>query len=90
MDGYELQSEHVDVVPTIGGLSGRELEVLRLVSSGSTNSEIGDRLGVSAHAVKFHLASIYRKLGVVNRTAAVAVFLRATNVPAPAIGKQSN
>jgi DNA-binding NarL/FixJ family response regulator len=56
-------------------LSNRELEVLDLASHGSTNSEIGERLGLTVHAVKFHLASIYRKLGVANRTEAAAAFL---------------
>ncbi len=47
--------------------------MLRLVSRGLTNLAIGENLGISVHAVKFHLASIYRKLGVSNRTeAAVA------------------
>jgi DNA-binding CsgD family transcriptional regulator len=54
-------------------LSPRELQVLELVRSGRTNGEIADALQVSVHTVKFHLASIYRKLGVSNRTqAAVA------------------
>ena len=64
----------------LGALSGRELEVLQLASSGSTNGEIGERLGLSVHAVKFHLASIYRKLGVANRTEA-AVALVASSHP---------
>jgi two-component system, NarL family, response regulator DegU len=63
----------------VEGLSTRELEVLRLVSNGSTNSEIGDDLGLSVHAVKFHLASIYRKLGVANRTEAAVAFVGASS-----------
>jgi DNA-binding CsgD family transcriptional regulator len=66
----------------IGSLTPRELEVLRLVSGGSTNVEIGARLGLSVHAVKFHLASVYRKLGVANRTEA-AVALLTAGVPEP-------
>ena len=42
--------------------------MLRLAAAGSTNSAIGEHLGLSVHAVKFHLASVYRKLGVANRT----------------------
>ena len=64
-------------------LSKREQEVLDLASHGSTNSEIGERLGLTVHAVKFHLASIYRKLGVANRTEAAAAFLTGV-VAAPA------
>ena len=56
------------------GLSQRELEVLEIASRGDTNAEIAGELGVSVHAVKFHLGSIYRKLGVGNRTEA-AVWL---------------
>ena len=65
------------VVPT-DTLSNREHQVLSLVSGGRTNSEIGDNLGLSVHAVKFHLASIYRKLGVANRTEAAVVFMTAS------------
>lgn len=57
-------------------LSARELEVLEMVSLGLPNEQIGRRLGVTIHAVKFHLASIYRKLGVANRTEAASAFLR--------------
>src|SRR5579884_1392478 len=51
-------------------LSGRELEVLRLVAAGATNSEIARKLWVTEQTVKFHLSNIYRKLEVGNRTEA--------------------
>ena len=51
-------------------LSGRELEVLKLVAAGSTNSEIARKLWVTEQTVKFHLSNIYRKLQVGNRTEA--------------------
>lgn len=57
-------------------LSRRELEVLELASLGLTNTEVGARLNLSVHGVKFHLASIYRKLGVANRTEAAREYLR--------------
>ncbi len=60
-------------------LSPRELEVLSLTSAGCTNSQIAKRLDVTVHAVKFHLGSVYRKLGVANRTEAAAAFLRSTH-----------
>jgi DNA-binding NarL/FixJ family response regulator len=44
--------------------------------------QIGNRLHVSVHAVKFHLAAVYKKLGVANRTEAAVVYLRA-NATAP-------
>jgi DNA-binding NarL/FixJ family response regulator len=53
-----------------GILSARELEVLRLVAAGSTNSEIARKLWVTEQTVKFHLSNIYRKLEVGNRTEA--------------------
>ena len=60
-------------------LTRREAEVLAMTSRGFTNEQVGARLAVTVHAVKFHLASIYRKLGVTNRTEAAAVYLGATS-----------
>jgi DNA-binding NarL/FixJ family response regulator len=51
-------------------LTGREIEVLQLVAAGSTNGQIARRLWVTEQTVKFHLANVYRKLGVGNRTEA--------------------
>jgi DNA-binding NarL/FixJ family response regulator len=59
-------------------LSQRETAVLEMVASGRTNTEAAEQLGVSVHAIKFHLASIYRKLGVSNRTEAAITFLKET------------
>jgi DNA-binding CsgD family transcriptional regulator len=56
-------------------LSAREAEVLAMVSLGLTNAQLAERLKVTVHAVKFHLASIYNKLGVANRTEAAALYL---------------
>jgi len=63
------------VASRVDRLSTRELEVLRLASTGSTNREIGLRLALSVHAVKFRLSSAYRKLGVANRTEATRALL---------------
>jgi DNA-binding NarL/FixJ family response regulator len=57
-------------------LSPREHEVMEAVSLGLTNRQVADRLTVSVHAVKFHLASIYRKHGIANRTEAASLYLR--------------
>jgi ATP/maltotriose-dependent transcriptional regulator MalT len=57
-------------------LSRRELEVLEMAAQGLTNLQMANRLEVTVHAVKFHLASIYRKLGVSNRTEAAVTYLR--------------
>jgi DNA-binding NarL/FixJ family response regulator len=51
-------------------LSPRELEVLALVADGLSNREIGDRLFVTEQTAKSHVANIFRKLGVKNRTEA--------------------
>jgi DNA-binding NarL/FixJ family response regulator len=57
---------------TAGGLTARELEVLRLVAAGSTNREIASRLYLSEHTVARHLQNIFVKIGVSSRTAAGA------------------
>jgi len=53
-------------------LTPRELEILRLVASGSSNGLIARQLWVTEQTVKFHLSNVYRKLGVANRTEAGA------------------
>jgi len=57
-------------------LSGREVEVLELVSRGTSNREIANRLWISEATVKSHLLHIYEKLGVTDRTSAVTSALR--------------
>ena len=54
-------------------LTGRELEVLQGVARGERSKEIALRLGISERTVKAHLASIYSRLGVDSRAAAIAV-----------------
>ena len=54
------------------GLTARELEVLRLISSGLSNQAIGERLCISEHTVHRHVANTLSKLGVPSRSAAVA------------------
>jgi DNA-binding NarL/FixJ family response regulator len=53
-----------------GGLTERELAILRLVAEGLSNLDIASKLYVTEQTVKFHLSNIYRKLGVGNRTEA--------------------
>ncbi|HEY7475609.1 MAG TPA: response regulator transcription factor [Vicinamibacterales bacterium] len=52
-------------------LTPRELEVLALLAEGLPNKSIARRLDISDQTVKFHVASIYGKLGAANRTDAV-------------------
>lgn len=54
-------------------LTDRELKVLRAVARGERSKEIAARLSISERTVKAHLASIYNKLGVDSRAAAIAV-----------------
>jgi DNA-binding NarL/FixJ family response regulator len=52
------------------GLTGREVDVLRLVALGLSDADVADRLVLSVRTVNAHLRSIYRKLGVSSRAAA--------------------
>lgn len=52
-------------------LTPREVEVVELLAEGLPNKAIAARLGISDQTVKFHVASIYGKLGAANRTDAV-------------------
>lgn len=56
---------------TVEPLSAREIEVLRLAGQGFTNKAIGRQLGISDRTVQGHLANVYGKLAVGNRTEAV-------------------
>ncbi|MEV6920157.1 alpha/beta fold hydrolase [Amycolatopsis sp. NPDC051106] len=55
-----------------GELSGRELDVLRLVAQGLSDQEIARRLGISVHTAHRHVSNIRGKLGVSSRAAAAA------------------
>ena len=54
-------------------LSPRENDILQLLAEGLTNRQIAARTTISEHTVKFHLSSIFAKLGVASRTEAVRV-----------------
>ena len=57
--------------PIVDPLTAREREVLQLVAEGLANKQIALSLGISEHTVKFHLSSLYAKLGVTSRTEAI-------------------
>ncbi|MBV8893015.1 MAG: response regulator transcription factor [Acidobacteria bacterium] len=69
-------SETVALEPGEEDLTSRETEVLRMMTAGLTNREIASTLGISEHTVKFHIASIFGKLGTSTRTEAVTEGLR--------------
>ena len=52
------------------GLTTRELEILRRLIHGLSNKDIADELSIAEQTVKFHLTSLYRKLGIRSRTQA--------------------
>jgi DNA-binding CsgD family transcriptional regulator len=64
----------------VSALSPRERQVMSMASVGLTNPQIASRLAISVHGVKFHLASVYRKLGVANRTEAAIRFVQLTSL----------
>ena len=57
-------------------LSARELEVLRLIVAGKSNSEIGTTLYITEGTVKTHVKTILKKLGVSDRTSAATTALK--------------
>jgi len=66
-------------------LSGSERRVLELVAAGASNRDVAERLYVSVATVRKHLEHAYRKLGVTNRTAAVAAL---REPPLPVLSSQ--
>jgi DNA-binding CsgD family transcriptional regulator len=55
-----------------GGLTAREIEVLRLLAAGKTNRELAEALVLTVPTVQNHLANIYRKIDVRGRAEAAA------------------
>jgi DNA-binding CsgD family transcriptional regulator len=58
------------------GVTARELDVLRRLATGDSNSEIARALGIAVHTVERHTASLYRKIGARGRADAAAYALR--------------
>jgi LuxR family maltose regulon positive regulatory protein len=80
LDAFKPQKAKVSPQPTkshspsnlIEPLSAREIEVLKLLSNGATNQEIALNLVIAVTTAKKHVSNIIGKLGVSNRTQAVA------------------
>jgi DNA-binding NarL/FixJ family response regulator len=73
IEGFSRSASNGTAPPALDDLTGRELEVLRLVARGLSNAEIAANLVVSDHTVKTHVAHVLRKLGLRDRTQAVVV-----------------
>jgi DNA-binding NarL/FixJ family response regulator len=68
----ELRQPAVRVASRPGGLTGREVEVLRLVAEGRSNSQVGQALFISMKTASVHVSNIIAKLGVSSRGEAAA------------------
>ena len=77
MEALSATTRQVD----LPDLTPREHQVLQLVASGAANKRVALDLGMTEHTVKFHLASVFRKLGVTNRTEAAARYLSSPAAP---------
>lgn len=75
---FESMQQSSDEAPeeTFRALSGREMEILKLITRGLSNKEIAKALGISRQTVKNHMTSILRKLAVNDRTQAAVYALR--------------
>ncbi len=65
----------------VESLTPREVQVLRMLADGLGNKELADRLGISEHTIKFHVAQILAKLGAASRTEAVTIGIKRGLVP---------
>jgi DNA-binding NarL/FixJ family response regulator len=70
LDGYHKSSDGLEPGEA-EALTPREMEVLQQLALGLTNKQIALALAISEHTVKYHISSIYSKLGVMNRAEAV-------------------
>ena len=62
--------------PPIPDLSDRQRDILEAMTRGLTNADMAKMLGITPDGVKFHITSLFAKLGVVNRAEAIALALR--------------
>ena len=70
-------TEAISAKNRVVGLTPREIEILEILPTGDTVTQIAARLFISVSTTKTHLASIYRKLGAVNRVQAINAARRA-------------
>lgn len=72
----QMADSTTDEAPPAEILTARERQLLQLVSQGFSNRAIAQKLSISHNTVKYHLKNILQKLGVQNRTEAVAIAIR--------------
>jgi DNA-binding NarL/FixJ family response regulator len=80
----DSQAKPADAPPA-GGLSAREIEVLRLIAAGESNKHIASRLVISEHTVARHVQNMLQKLGCSSRSS-LAVFAVEHDLAQPATG----
>ena len=78
--GKQAQPAPVPAYP--GGLTEREVEVLRLIAAGKTNLEIAEELVIAEGTARRHVANIYEKIGAGNRAEATRYAIREAILPA--------
>ncbi|CBL43850.1 Probable regulator, LuxR family [gamma proteobacterium HdN1] len=69
----QISAANSEVSAVLNGLTARQNEVLSLLKSGASTTEIGDRLGISLATVRNHIQGIFARLGVHSRTEMLAV-----------------
>ena len=82
--GWMRQVQEAAATNPLVQLSPRQREVLHLLSLGMDNDQIAERLYISRNTVKFHVRTIYTRLGVHNRVEASRVLAGARRLSAPA------
>lgn len=70
MDVFKIQKQKINDKKGLCKLTERELEVLKLLSQGLSNTEIAEELIISAHTAKVHVSNILNKLSVTDRVQA--------------------
>jgi two-component system nitrate/nitrite response regulator NarL len=70
---WQMQSNRGNPEKAVKALTDRERQIVRLVSEGLSNKEIGRRLKITDGTIKVHLHHVFEKLQVSNRTALVAI-----------------
>jgi DNA-binding NarL/FixJ family response regulator len=76
LEGLWVENLSEDAEELIEQLTPREREILELLAQGLANKQIALELEISEHTVKFHISSIYAKLGATNRMEAVRMGLQ--------------